>query len=117
MAKKKMTPADLAEIKAIVARERPGYCVVSPEIMPPNSPLSVTSDQSTRLESTMTSNAPNLEYLRRKFLGQAAASAPTPLDSAAEASQIIQIAPTTDTSRAKRKAIVISGKRIIGEQG
>lgn len=106
----KRIPPD--QLREIVAKDRPGYRIVEP-IPTPDTAMS---------DRRVHRNASNLDRLRQKFLGlPATESTASGRDSrqASDDTEIVQIAPETDTGRSKRKAAIVSGrtKKIVGEQG
>ncbi len=105
-------------IQAIVSAERPGFEICSQSAIPQVDTMDLNSRNTA-------SSAPDLDYLRQKFLHIGGDAASTPLERIAnivdvdESQEIVQIRPTGDPSRAKTKAAIVSGKsrKITGEQG
>jgi hypothetical protein len=109
------------EIEQILARDLQGYRLVEP-------PADIEADLEPAARLPPEADTPDLETLRRKFLGQAAAAPAPPISQELSAQPdvedaIVTVVPESagdpSFTAAQPKTVVISGKekRVIGTQG
>ena len=89
----------------VAAKQKPNWEPLAPE------------DQSTHPSAPPDEVTPELDDLRRKFLGEDAGQVPMPAD--VEPTALVPMVPKTrtDTPSPGAKRLIVQGKKVIGEQG